>query len=671
QDDEMRQELDDDFAAVRALLFDGDESSKPMMKAADGDGNDLDVSYDAAVRELIFEQRARPQDRLKTEDEVIREEKEKLERAERHRQRRMDGLPSDSEPESDDDEGALKKGYDAQSKRAPEADDLGDDFAAADSDEEDNDAGAAGIQLGAGLGADESEDEEDSEEGSDEEEDSGSEDDDEGTDLGDSDSEAEPVSKKAIRPTKTAKVSAASKTTDDALPFTFPAPADYDQWLEIIGDYTLDQQLVVIKRLRTLYHIRLSPQNKEKLSNLCVVLLEHFAVLAEQDPPVPMPVIDEISKHIGELISIDVDRIGEHCRQTVIEIHMRIAAAIKGASGTTEKHMAAPAAMRPSDVALMRLFVSLFSSSDRYNSVITPLLVTMCQFLSQYTFTELNDFTAGLILVGIIHETQRLSRRFVPETLNFLFATLSACVCDPANAKDWHGQFPLSRRQREAYGSLRISEKSATVAPVTWAWLFDTSDEAEISAAQKLGILRSCLVLARKYIDVYFSTPAFIELFTPLQSILAQISDRAGSKMAPKEIVELTGEVASYLDSQLEQAHASRTPLKMQYHKPLAIQSIAPKFESNYSIDAHYDPNHDRNEILKLRRQVNKEKRGAVRELRRDAQFIQAERLKEMREKDKTYADKMKKAWGVLENDQSEMKKLDKLRIKERKAKIE
>ncbi|KAJ1952451.1 nucleolar complex protein 14, partial [Linderina pennispora] len=155
QDDEVRQELDDDFAAVRALLFDGDDDSKPMMKAADGEDNDMDQSYDAAVRELIFEQRARPQDRLKTEDELIREEKEKLERAERHRQRRMDGLPSDSEPESDDEDG-LKKGYAAQSNRVPEADDLGDDFAAADSDDEGN---AADIQLGAGLGAEESEDE--------------------------------------------------------------------------------------------------------------------------------------------------------------------------------------------------------------------------------------------------------------------------------------------------------------------------------------------------------------------------------------------------------------------------------------------------------------------------------------------------------------------------------
>ncbi|KAJ2443971.1 nucleolar complex protein 14, partial [Coemansia sp. RSA 2424] len=91
---------------------------------------------------------------------------------------------------------------------------------------------------------------------------------------------------------------------------------------------------------------------------------------------------------------------------------------------------------------------------------------------------------------------------------------------------------------------------------------------------------------------------------------------------------------------------------------------------AGYSLDVHYDPDRSRNEITKLRRQVNKERRGAVRELRRDAQFVAGERLKEQREKDRSYADKMKKAWSVLEADQSEMKKLDKARIKERKAKV-
>ncbi|KAI8321096.1 Nop14-like protein [Martensiomyces pterosporus] len=715
QDEEIRRELDDDFEDVRALLFadnDADEDSsadksKPMMKAAGTTAGDeeaekraqADASYDAYVRELVFEQRARPQDRLKTEEEQAREEKERLERAERHRQRRMEGLPSDTETESDDEEELA--GYSTKNKRAPVADDLGDDFAPAGSDDEGAGGGAFdGVNLGAGLGGETSDEEEEEEEGEEEssssEEESDDDDDDDGSDLehsseSEADSDEELHKPRAGESQKKAKLAAqkAAKnkaTGGDELPYTFAAPADYDAWLELVGEYSLEQQLVVIKRLRTLYHIRLSPQNKEKLSNLCIVLVEHLAVLTEQDPPVPVSIVDEIVKHIGELASIDAERLGEHCRQFVIDSHGRILAAIKNAAASSHRApmrngpSVVEVGMRPSDIAMMRLFVSVFSSSDRYHSVITPMLMAACQFLSQYVFTTLRDISAGLVLMGILHETQRLSRRFVPEALNFLFATLSAAVCRTDDAKDWEGQYPLSRRQREAYSILAIDPKqkckNGGASPMRWSWLTSTAeDEEPLAAETKYGVLRACLMLCRKYIDCYFSTPAFAECFTPLQGILAKVSERLSlakkQGSLPSEISTLLDDVRSHLDEQLAQSLSSRVPLKLQYHKPLAIGSVAPKFEAHYNLDTHYDPDRDRNEILKLRRQVNKEKRGAIRELRRDAQFIAGERLKEQREKDKQYSEKMKKAWSVLENDQSEMKKMDRMRIKERKAKIQ
>ncbi|KAJ2073641.1 nucleolar complex protein 14, partial [Coemansia sp. S142-1] len=385
QDEDIRRELDDDFESVRAMLFD-DDNSKPMMSAAAGDnGNsvkpndDGGASYDSYVRELAYEQRARPQDRLKTEIEAAREEKDRLERAERHRQRRMEGLPSDSELDSDsDNDDSGKKGYKTKAKRKPVADDLGDDFAAGGGDAEMENTEATG-NLGLGLTGEESDNEEES--GSDEEDESGSgsgsgsdeEDDDSEVDsdqgesvLGDSSDDEEekkeraPAVKSSSRKAVVAMAQRAPSTGQtEELPFTFAAPADYDAWIELVGDYSLEQQLTVIARLRTLYHIRLSPQNKEKLSDLCLVLTEHLAVLTEQDPPVPAPIIDGIVKHIGELASVDAERFGEHCRQAIIDCHRRVQQALKteGESG-----------IRASDVALMRLFASVFSSSDRFHT---------------------------------------------------------------------------------------------------------------------------------------------------------------------------------------------------------------------------------------------------------------------------------------------------------------
>ncbi|KAG1047765.1 hypothetical protein G6F42_029096 [Rhizopus arrhizus] len=59
-----------------------------------------------------------------TEEELALEEKEQLEKAERARKRRMEGLDSDSE-----DEGSKKRSH-KKRKGAPQGDDLDDDYLA-------------------------------------------------------------------------------------------------------------------------------------------------------------------------------------------------------------------------------------------------------------------------------------------------------------------------------------------------------------------------------------------------------------------------------------------------------------------------------------------------------------------------------------------------------------
>ncbi|KAJ2156535.1 nucleolar complex protein 14 [Coemansia sp. RSA 552] len=643
EDDEARRELDDDFAGLRSLLSFTTQEERIQM--ADTTGDD----YESRVREFGLEMRARPQDRLKTEEEKAHEEMERLERAERHRLRRMEGLPSETENDSNSDDDDDMPEY-ATGGRLAVGDDLGDDFAAG-SDQE-IDIPTAGVELGAGLEGRNSE-----ESGSD---DSGSDDNDsDGSDLSDSadDEPAEPKARQAVpRP---------MADTESTLPYTFAAPKDYDAWVELVGKYTLEQQLVVVQRLRTLYHVSLAWKNKEKLAALAEILTEHIAVLAEQTPPVGAKIMDGLAQHVGGLASADPEAFGESCRQRVIAMHTRVATGI--AKGRVE--------LRASDIALMRLFASVFSASDRYNSVVTPMLVAAAQHLSQFTFKSLRAVTGGVVLAGVVHEAQRLARRLVPEVLNFVYSVLSACVCDPSDAADWAGQFPLARSQREAFGLLRIGmaepPTTSDVGPVQWAWL--TDDSAVATADVKYSILSACLSLSRRFVDCYFSLPAFVELFTPLANILDKVHQRLPQfklHHAPVKIRQQVTELREYVKAQLASASSSRAPLQMQKHKPLAIASAVPKFEASYNLDKHYDPDKDRNEVTKLRRQLAKERRGAVRELRRDGQFLAGERLREQKAKDQQYADKMKRAWSVLESEQADMKKLDRERQKEHKRKV-
>ncbi|CAE7230914.1 unnamed protein product, partial [Rhizoctonia solani] len=252
-DDNARHQLDQEFASIRDLLYapaPPDPSSsgsnsiplgKPRTQSAPateteayqaettteqktGPTAKTDQDYDQFVRELVFDKRSRPTDRLKTEEELAREAAEALEKSEKARLRRMRGEESDGE-----DERSGKR------RRVAQADDLEDDFV----EEEDayglGDGLKAGVDEGDETGA--SEEEESEEEESEEEEGTRSESDDDGvsedvdpSDLSDGAGEGdEPVEGEleelfASRPRQSetkGKGKGASKST---LPFTFPFP---------------------------------------------------------------------------------------------------------------------------------------------------------------------------------------------------------------------------------------------------------------------------------------------------------------------------------------------------------------------------------------------------------------------------------------------------------------
>ncbi len=261
KEDAVRHELDDEFASLRDLIFAPVASTStvkddvPINETAALDPlKDLVVQnadYDQHVRELAFDKRAKPKDRTKTEEELAREEKEALEKAERKRQKRMQGLDdSDSE-----DEGKSRKGK----RRRGEADDLDDDFVDADEEE-----GWAGI--GTGLGetsasgalAGSSDEGDEDEEGDSDEGDDGEESDD--VDETGVISEQEELT---TAPTKKSKKTKPAPTKE--LPFTFSCPSTHEEFLEVIAGIDDSDVPTVLERIRKLHHTSLAPDNKFKL----------------------------------------------------------------------------------------------------------------------------------------------------------------------------------------------------------------------------------------------------------------------------------------------------------------------------------------------------------------------------------------------------------------------
>ena len=118
----------------------------------------------------------------------------------------------------------------------------------------------------------------------------------------------------------------------------------------------------------------------------------------------------------------------------------------------------------------------------------------------------------------------------------------------------------------------------------------------------------------------------------------------------------------------LKFAEQSRRPLLLQAHKPIPIPSYVPKFgstSSNY-LKAQ-DPDHERAALAKLRNQVKQERKGAIRELRKDARFLAEVQLQKEVEASREYNQRIKKAITSIEGERAEQKAMEREKAREKK----
>lgn len=305
----------------------------PIISASKKSGVDDETpakvdAYDIAVRQLKFEARGNPTERLKSEEEIVQEEKERLEALEADRLARMKGFVSSADNRN----------------RPKSADDLNDDFVTeAITEDDDNDVNSAinDDNADGNSNAEEEDDGDDNDAGSKEEE-SGDEDvegeksEDNLSDLKESESasedEREAVESRVRfadnetrddKPTKEpdqifpksilkqrddtarAQRSSSNDKTEKReiredlskrkemmekarreLPYTYSVPESFEQLEELLESHNADYQSVIVDRIIKCNHPTLNGKNKEAMSNLFVYLLQYVnncAVVSNAD----------------------------------------------------------------------------------------------------------------------------------------------------------------------------------------------------------------------------------------------------------------------------------------------------------------------------------------------------------------------------------------------------
>jgi nucleolar protein 14 len=582
---------------------------------------DPEKEYDQRLRQMTFDQRSKPTDRTKTEEEKAEEEAERLKKLESDRLRRMRGeqltddedenMDMDELPEDDDEseiDDATHFGLPAFSAdpRPEMAVEDEDDFIIDDDLVETN--SNASLEIG------ESDIEEDS-----------SDDESEGPD-----GEDELINGMTLPTDAFATASTAievNKESNGKLAFTYPCPKDHDSFLAIVKNVPVEEIPTVIQRIRALHHPRLKPGNKDKLGRFAEVLVEHVSYMANEDEQPPFAILENIIRHIHSLAKMHPLNVTIACRARLREIGKE-----------------RPLNLLPGDLILLTAVSTIFPTSDHFHSTVTPAHLCLARYLGQCSITSLVDLAHGAYASSLCLQYQTISKRYMPEFINYTLNAISNLA--PTEIATKSGAFPYRKSQESVQ---LVSSKKATPRKLQFRDLTTSSSDHQAQEDLKISLLNTFVSLLGSASDTWAEKSAFIEIFTPVRTVLKQLRSSLKSKVyaATRDIIQ---SVLNKIDAQLAQARLVRRPLFLHNHKPLAIKTAIPKFEENFNPDKHYDPDRERAESNRLKKEFKREKKGAMRELRKDASFIAREKLREKKERDAEYETKYRRLVAEIQS---------------------
>ncbi|KAK4165680.1 putative nucleolar complex protein 14 [Cladorrhinum sp. PSN259] len=628
EDTELRQELDKQLPELQRLLF---SRNLPASKQGDTDKSQLliagkekavfDKDYDMEVKKLINDKRAAPTDRIKTEEEREGEEANRLKELEEKRLKRMRGEPVSDDEDEDDKKKKKKGGDDAEDfdmddeevnefglgegiKYRPTATELGfddeDDFLI------DDDLVASGSELEFDSDDMEEEDGEDGESGFEEEED------------GDGDDEftkgllTEAESKGGVFQNPNAK-----GIDMDGVSFTFPCPQTHDDLIKVFEGIEVTKLPIAVQRIRALYHPKLGPQNKEKLGNFAQALVRHVQYLGDLSEQHWFPALENIGRHIHSLAKSFPIEVAKSYREIIQEMEQQ-----------------RPLTLTVGDLVTLTAVGTTFPTSDHFHQVVTPAMLVIARYLGQKIPHDLSDYATGIYLSILALQYQQFSKRYVPELMNFCLNTL--CALSHDKPRELLGFFPL----HEPSAGIRITKSASSTSLIRKLTCQDCRPStqprsAEQSNSLKLALISTTTLLLKSAAEIWHKHSAFHETFSPVVRVLQHLS-KSSSSLPPTLASKIT-ETSQSLSRLLQIATLSRRPLELHHHRPLQIRTYVPKFEDSFDPNKHYDPDRERAEMAKLKADHKREKKGALRELRKDNAFMARENLRVKKIKDDAY----------------------------------
>ena len=228
----------------------------------------------------------------------------------------------------------------------------------------------------------------------------------------------------------------------------------------------------------------------------------------------------------------------------------------------------------------------------------------------------------------------------------------------PQRTFDMEGSaFKILRESSARYADSIENEKNKkeeNVVKISWE---SFGKEKSSNLGLKSGLWASSYlsvaqILVGKLIDMHKNVTAFPELFVPILSVFRTLRPQdkpsvlVNIQKTHVDLIELIMKISNEIKS-------SRQALQWRKSVKTSIEVKNPKFQADYTFKKDLDPDENRAKLKQLTRQSKRETKAAMRELRRDSDFIDQLSYAEQNEKkDKLKAERVKN-FGWMEEQQA------------------
>lgn len=258
----------------------------------------------------------------------------------------------------------------------------------------------------------------------------------------------------------------------------------------------------------------LNPYLTYTLQVLAGVLVDHMLHVASLPNP-QLSVVSGLLPHLRVLTKAYPRQTAEHFTRKLVLMHKNLKRGLnRGAAENDAKTWPGLP-----ELVFLRILGTLWPTSDMRHVVVSPARLLMGSYLGLCKIRSFVDAASGLFLCTLFLQYENHSKRFVPETINFLIDVIR-CLSLPRRGASTRS--PLSRRH-EFVQLCIINTGGARTMPVNQPHLVTVISGKESGVQTNVDFLGLAVDLLARFSEIYKALDGFVELYEPVLQTLHDI----------------------------------------------------------------------------------------------------------------------------------------------------